>query len=242
MGYVFYVYSLQQCTIDFSLWPREYIVYVSLKHYCRCGKAALVAPSPFLSGFGLDSVASSMLTWDRNLHVYFSLFFDGKIRDVSILRNWYRMIQMASSQSYLYWSVGSARGFPVHFRSALAYASLLPLFHIWLHYIVCTSCHAALPLVAHAPKYMYGLGGASGCEKVFVNIFLRGPQAIGLYHNSRAAEAGNGTSRKHFTKLFSQPDAPSCILRTERTHEGVEMSNGHWAVLFWIATTASFRQ
>ena len=28
----------------------------------RCGRAALAAPSPFLSGFGLDSVASSMIT------------------------------------------------------------------------------------------------------------------------------------------------------------------------------------
>ena len=78
----------------------------------------------------------------------FSLSFDGKIRDVSILRNWYRMMQIELRRSYLYWSVGSARGFPVRFRSALAYASLLPLFHIWLHYIVCISCHAALPFVA----------------------------------------------------------------------------------------------
>ena len=48
--------------------------------------------------------------------------------------------------------------------------------------------------------------GASGCEKGFVKRFLKVPLAC------LDSPTACGILGKHFTKPFSQPDAPDCIM------------------------------
>ena len=46
----------------------------------KCGRAALAAPSLFPSGFVITSVASSMITWDRDSFTFFIFHFLTAIR------------------------------------------------------------------------------------------------------------------------------------------------------------------
>ena len=91
--------------------------------------------------------------------------------------------------------------------------------------------------------------GAAGREKGFLKCFLRVPQAVGLYCSFPAAQASVEDFQKHFTRSFSQPDAPRLYFSktasfsqsvTRSTHpvhlvpEGVDDELEKWVVLLLL--------
>ena len=55
------------------------------------------------------------------------------------------------------------------------------------------------------------LGGAATCSEgfVFVNYFLRVPQAVGLYINCHAAQSSKGNLNKTYYKTFGTSSRPT---------------------------------
>ena len=53
--------------------------------------------------------------------------------------------------------------------------------------------------------------GATTCRKCFVICFLKVPLLAWAAWQLQYSSVACGTLRKHFTKPYSQPDAPDCI-------------------------------